>query len=85
MDARQHIANVSREREFTFAENCSADARYHSVNVMTQYFLLSLWSSGHISYTVVKTRLQVVESCRTYTMLFVLCLQQAQHKQLRFT
>jgi len=67
MDGRQLIANVSLEREFTFAENCSADARHHSINVMTRYFLLSLWSFGHISYTVVKTRLQVVESCRTCT------------------
>jgi len=28
--------------------NCSADARHHSISVMTQYFLLSIWSFEHI-------------------------------------
>jgi len=62
-------------------ENCSKDARHHSINVMTQYFLLSIWSFGHISYTVVITRLQVAESSRTFTTLCVSRLQQAQYKQ----
>jgi len=40
---------------------------------------------GHISYTVVITRLQVAESSRTSTTLFVSRMQQAQYKQQRFT
>jgi len=37
---------------------------------MTQYFLLSLWSFGNISYTVVITRPQVAGSSKTFTVLF---------------
>jgi len=51
-----------------------------TVSVWWQYFLLSLWSFGRISYTVVITRLQVAESSRTSTTLFVSRLQQAQYK-----
>jgi len=32
------------------------------ISMMTQYLLLSLWSFGHLSYTVVITWLQVAES-----------------------
>jgi len=30
---------------------CRRTSSQYGINVMTQYFLMSLWSFGHISYT----------------------------------
>jgi len=59
---------------------------YSKTAVQTPVITVSMWVQlEHISYTVVITQLQVAESSRTSTTLFVSRLQQAQYKQQRFT
>jgi len=49
------------QRKFWYGLWCHSTS-FNSINVMIQYFLLSLF--GHISYTVVIAQLQVAESSR---------------------